>query len=48
MPRAPAPAVNSATSLGNDVPLRRARVLRLIDQQVIDTEIELVVHPGGF
>ena len=30
----------------DDVPLLRARVLRLVDQQVIDAEIELVVHPG--
>ena len=28
-------------------PLRRARVLRLVDQQVVEAAIELVEHPGG-
>ena len=32
----------------DDVPLLRARVLRLVDQQMVDAEIELVVHPGRF
>jgi hypothetical protein len=31
----------------HDVPLLVAGVLRLVDQDVIDAEIELVVHPGG-
>ena len=30
----------------NDLPLLRARILRLVDQHVINTEIELVVNPG--
>src|SRR5207237_8150701 len=32
---------------GNDLPLRRTCVLRLIDQDVIDAAVELVQHPGG-
>ena len=47
VPRAPAPAVNSADQLRDDLPLLRARVLRLVDQHVVDAEVELVVHPGG-
>ena len=31
----------------DDLPLLRARVLRLVDQHVIDAVVELVVHPGG-
>ena len=31
----------------HDLPLLVAGVLRLIDQNVIDAEVELVVHPGG-
>ena len=31
----------------NDLPLLRAGVLRLVDQDVVDAEIELVEHPGG-
>src|SRR5438105_15300376 len=31
----------------DDRPLLRARVLRLIDQHMIDAEIKLVVHPRG-
>src|SRR6516165_5547694 len=31
----------------NDLPLFGTRVLRLIDEHVIDALIELVVHPGG-
>ena len=31
----------------DNVPLLVARVLRLVDQHVIDAEIELVMHPGG-
>ncbi len=30
----------------DDVPLLRAGVLRLVDQEMIDAEVELVVHPG--
>src|SRR6516165_11055764 len=30
----------------DDVPLLRARVLRFVDQHVVDALIELVVHPG--
>src|SRR5205085_2705729 len=30
----------------NDLPLRRARVLRLVDQHVVDAAVELVVHPA--
>ena len=30
----------------NHGPLRRARVLRLVDQQVVEAAIELVEHPG--
>src|SRR5260370_40272696 len=30
----------------DDLPLRRAGILRLVDQHVIDAEIELVMHPG--
>src|SRR5882724_13446412 len=33
--------------LRDDLPLPRARVLRLVDQHVIDAEIELVMHPCG-
>src|SRR6266446_10519438 len=33
--------------LPDNRPLLRARVLRLIDQHMIDAEVELVVHPGG-
>ncbi len=32
----------------DDVPLLRAGVLRLVDQQMVDAEVELVVHPGRF
>ena len=45
--RAPAPAVNSDDQRADDLPLLRARILRLVEQQVIDAEIELVEHPGG-
>src|SRR5262245_2857262 len=31
----------------DDVPLLRARVLRFVDQQMVDALIELVLHPGG-
>ena len=31
----------------DDLPLLRARILRLVDQHVIDALIELVMHPGG-
>src|SRR5579883_2121481 len=31
----------------HDLPLLMTRVLRLVDQEMIDAEIELVVHPGG-
>ena len=31
----------------DDLPLLRTRVLRLVDQHVIDAEVELVQHPGG-
>ncbi len=31
----------------NDLPLLRTGVLRLVDQDVIDAEVELVEHPGG-
>jgi len=31
----------------DDAPLVRARVLRLVDQHVIDATVEFVVHPGG-
>ena len=31
---------------GDDFPLLRARILRLVDQHVVDPLIELVVHPG--
>ena len=31
----------------DDGPLLRARVLRLVDQDVVDAAIELVVHPGA-
>jgi hypothetical protein len=30
----------------DDLPLLGARVLRLVDQQVVDAEVQLVVHPG--
>src|SRR5262249_9690490 len=30
----------------DDVPLLRARVLRFVDQHMVDALIELVVHPG--
>src|SRR5271169_773288 len=30
----------------HDLPLLVARVLRLVDQEMIDAEIELVMHPG--
>ena len=30
----------------DDLPLRRAGILRLVDQHMIDAEIELVMHPG--
>ena len=30
----------------DDLPLPRARILRFVDQDVIDAEIELVEHPG--
>src|SRR5262245_18061993 len=32
----------------DDLPLPGARVLRLVDQHVVDAAIELVVHPGRF
>src|SRR5258706_15576022 len=35
-----------AGNLVDDVPLHRARILRLVDQHVIDAEIELVENPG--
>ena len=31
----------------DDLPLLRARVLRLVDQHMVDAAVELVVHPGG-
>ena len=31
----------------DDLPLHRARVLRLVHQQVLDAAVELVEHPGG-
>ena len=31
----------------DDLPLLVAGILRLVDQQMIDAEIELVMHPGG-
>ncbi len=31
----------------HDVPLLVAGILRLVDQEMIDAEIELVMHPGG-
>ena len=31
----------------DDVPLPRARVLRLVDQHVIDAAVQLVMHPAG-
>jgi len=45
-----APSGGSGTVLGkrlDDRPLRRARILRLIDQYVVDTAVELIEHPGG-
>src|ERR1700682_966576 len=30
----------------NDFPLFGARILRLVDQNVVDAAVELVVHPG--
>jgi hypothetical protein len=33
--------------VGDDVPLPRAGVLRLVDQHVIDAAVELVMHPAG-
>src|SRR5215467_2462300 len=30
----------------DDVPLLRARILRFVDQHMVDALIELVVHPG--
>jgi hypothetical protein len=30
----------------HDLPLLAAGILRLVDQEMIDAEIELVVHPG--
>ena len=33
--------------MGDDVPLPRAGILRLVDQHVIDAAVELVVHPAG-
>ena len=41
------PAVNSDDQAFDDLPLVRRGVLRLVDQQMIDAEIKLVVHPGG-
>ena len=32
---------------GYDLPLLLAGVLRLVDEQMVDAEVELVVHPGG-
>ena len=31
----------------HDLPLLGARVLRFVDQHVVDAAVELVVHPGG-
>ncbi len=31
----------------DDVPLPRARILRLVDQHMIDAAVELVMHPAG-
>ena len=31
----------------HDIPLRRAGVLRLVDQDVVDALVELVLHPGA-
>lgn len=33
--------------MGDDVPLPRAGILRLVDQHMVDAAIELVVHPLG-
>ena len=33
--------------LGEDRPLRRRSVLRLVDQQMLERRVELVEHPGG-
>jgi hypothetical protein len=43
--RAPSPDVNS--EMRDDIPLTGARVLRLVDQHVIDAAVELVMHPAG-
>src|SRR6266536_4602820 len=43
----PLPDRELGGELADDLPLRRARILRLVDQHVIDAEIELVMHPGG-
>ena len=32
--------------MSNDVPLPRARVLRLVDQHMVDAAVELVMHPA--
>ncbi len=33
--------------VGDDLPLPRAGILRLVDQHMVDAAIELVVHPAG-
>src|ERR1700732_1079091 len=33
--------------MGDDVPLPGARVLRLVDQDMVDAAVELVMHPAG-
>ncbi len=40
------PLVNSCARLLDHVPLRRAGVLRLVDQDVVDAAVEPVQHPG--
>src|SRR5690606_14221792 len=41
----PMPGEKFLRQLSHDRPLRWARVLRLIDQDVVDTAIELVLNP---
>ena len=43
----PAPAKNSAASASTIAPLQRARVLRLVDEDVVEAAVELEEHPGG-
>ena len=44
--RAPSPAKNSSASAAITAHWVGARVLRLVDQQVIEAAVELVEHPG--